>query len=194
MLNLAHIFVLLNRVGEALGLAEKILREAGELDDETLRLRAIAITSIAMARRRSPASAVVVALSVMEMLRGSRGGGDVQLASTFEPPQQLPQSENFLSFFEDRALEFHWVLASDLDDAGRRLDAMRETFADTDSRLVHVRLVALEGLFALAREDFGLAMSLLEQAAKRLASSAFACPLCRSARPRDAGDPACRSS
>ena len=168
-LNLAHILVLLNRVGQALTLADEVRCDAEQLCDRGLELRAAAIGTLALARRRSPASAVAVALSVKEMIRGRRSGGDEeQISLKLRPPPPVPQSESFLAFFEDRALEFHWALALDPDEARERLNAIRQTFANTDSRLVQARLVVLEGLLALVSDDFRVAASLFEQAEERL--------------------------
>ena len=169
MLNLGHVLVLLNRVGDALALADEARRNAEELCDPGLALRAAAIGSLALARRRSPATAVAVALSVREMIRGRRPGGDeAQPPSISKPPPSLLQNENFLAFFEDRALEFHWALAADSDDARCRLEAIRDTFAGTESRLITARLVVLEGLLALACGDLRVAASYFERAERRL--------------------------
>lgn len=168
-LNLAHILVLLNRVGDALTLVDEVRRGAEMLSDRALELRATAIRALALARRRSSASAVAVALSVREMVRGRRAGADeAQFPLALRPPPPVPQSENFLAFFEDRTIEFHWALGIDPDDARRRLDSIRQTFAGTDSRLVQARLIVLEGLLALARNDFHVAASLFDQARERL--------------------------
>jgi CHAT domain-containing protein/tetratricopeptide (TPR) repeat protein len=167
-LNLAHALVPLNRVGEALSLAARVHAYAEEAGDQSLALRAAALINVALARRRSPASAVSVALSVKEMVRNRRVRQDPtqsSSASAVFPP--APQSDNFLAFFEDRALEFQWMLRVDPDDAEKRLDEMQQTFRNGDSRLIEARLHALQGFLAFVRDEFDAALGCFKLAAER---------------------------
>ena len=170
-LNLAHALVPLNRIGEALQLASQVDRYAEDVRDQNLALRTAAIINVALARRRSPAEATLVALSVKEMVLSRRKQrGLMQPASAPVPLPQAPQSDNFLAFFEDRVLEFQWVLGTDPDDAEKRLDEIQQTFRGSDSHLIGSRLAALEGLLAFVRDDFGQALSCFEAAAERFRS------------------------
>jgi tetratricopeptide (TPR) repeat protein len=157
-LNLAHIFILLNRIGDALRLVEEARQAAMQLHDHGLGLRAIAIASLAFARRRSPAAAVSIALSVTEMVR-ARSTQSGETKHSMPPLPILPQADNFLQFFEDRALEFQWALGTDPDEAEWRLKAIREAFSQTDSRLIRARVPMLEGLLHFARENFDAALT-----------------------------------
>lgn len=170
-LNLAHALVPLNRVGEALTLASQVHAYAEEVHDQSLALRAAAIINVALARRRSPASAVSLALSVKEMVRNRNKKRDpARSYSTREQLLPAPQSDNFLAFFEDRALEFQWALATAPDHAEERLVEIRQTFRNTDSRLIQARLHVLEGLLAFVRDDFDHAISSFRVAAERFSS------------------------
>jgi tetratricopeptide (TPR) repeat protein len=166
-LNLAHVLVLQNRVGDALRLVDEARTCAAAIGDTGLLLRAEAIASVALARRRSSAAAVSVAASVREMLQGRRT--EVVAPSPPPPPPPIPQSADFLAFFEDRALEFEWALGSDLAYAENCLRGIRDTFQHTDSALIAARVLALEGLFAFARHDDGSAADTFARAATALA-------------------------
>lgn len=166
MLNLAHTFVLLNRVGDALNLVQEARHSIGVQGDLRFELRADAITSLALARRRSSTSAISIALSVMEMYRPRRSMKAEQLQTDLPPSfPSLPQDNDFLSFFEDRALEFEWVLGVDVDDAAHRLSDIQQTFSHTDSHLIQVRIRVLQALLDLVGKRYDTAMMNFERAA-----------------------------
>lgn len=84
-------------------------------------------------------------------------------------PLELPQSDNYLAFFEERALGFHWLL-------GRRefgacadyLAHLQKVFAFTDSHLIKLRLLVLSGLLAYYQLEFAQAEQLLMSAKAEL--------------------------
>jgi hypothetical protein len=84
------------------------------------------------------------------------------------PP--VPLTASFLTSFEDRALEFQWVLGTDVEAAADRLTSIRKVFLQTDSRLIQARIPVLEGHLALARDDFENAAAAFDAAATGLAS------------------------
>jgi tetratricopeptide (TPR) repeat protein len=170
-LNLAHVLILLNRVGDALHLVEQARAGAALLGEPGLQLRAESIATLALARRRSPAAAASVSLSVREMIRARRPRDDDDGRSPQAPRlPPVPLTASFLTSFEDRALEFQWALGTDIEDAADQLDGIRKTFLHTDSRLIHARMSALEALLAFERDDFALAAGCFDTAAGRLTS------------------------
>lgn len=170
-LNLAHVLILVNRVSEAIRLIQPALAFATSHQDERLFLRATMLTTVARGRRHSRVAALSSALSVTEMLRPTR---HLEQRSDGPPPQPPPtcrQSADFLSFFEDRSLEVHWALGvGDVTEAQRRLATMEAVFRSSDSRLIHARLAALEGLVAFHREAFGTAVAEFDRAQPLLAA------------------------
>ncbi|MER9223799.1 CHAT domain-containing protein [Mesorhizobium sp. M0644] len=179
-LNLAHALVLFNRVGEALWLAEKAGARAAMLGDRGLEMRAATVASLALARRRSPVMAASLALSVKDMVQGRQSrGSDIRRPARSPVLLPVSQADNFLSFFEDRALEFQWVLASDPEDAKARLGLMKDTFSSTDSRLIHIQLGVLDGYLALVHRDFAAAESYFGRAAERLSALSLKPELCQ---------------
>jgi CHAT domain-containing protein len=163
--NLAHILILLNRVADALRLVDDARHWAMQLGDESLASRCVSIAFLAVARRRSPAAAVSVALSVTAMMRGRRSTSSDHTGSEIPKLPPLPQSDAFLDLFEDRALEFQWALgAGDLSGARARLAALHDAFGNSESRLIRARLLALSGLFAQLADDPATADTLFSKA------------------------------
>jgi tetratricopeptide (TPR) repeat protein len=167
-LNLAHVFVLLNRVGEALRLVQEAADSAAALADHSLDLRAAAIGSLALARRYSPVAAVSIALSVKEMIGGQRLRVEGTQPAALPPAPTIAQSDNFLALFEDRSIEFQWALAAEPAAAQERFHAIRDVFCDADSRLIQARLPMLEALFEFGRGNYAAADSKFASAAEQL--------------------------
>ncbi len=70
-------------------------------------------------------------------------------------PLDLPQSDNYLAFFEDRVLGFHWHLGRrDFAACENLLTQITAAFSKSDSALIHARLRTMSGLVAYYRERF----------------------------------------
>ncbi len=169
VLNLAHVLVLLNRVGDALRLVEEVRGDVELLADPGLRLRTRSVASLAVARRRSSVAAASVALSVREMIR-ARQRRSAGHQPSVDPPPIAPLTASFLTSFEDRALQFQWTVGTAIDEAADRLDSIRKIFLHTDSRLIRARMPVLDAHLAEARGDFEAAAAALEAGVAELAS------------------------
>jgi CHAT domain-containing protein len=170
-LNRAHVLILLNRVRDALDHISEAERAASALCDNAALARARFLRAVGNARRRSLADATSLELSLTETLEGRRGGAAAP--AWLAEPGEVPQSANFLTLFEDRALQLQWLIAQ------RRLDAAQamldelcrpQVFGATPSRLVRARLAALQGLLAYYRGAPQEAARLLGPAADELAA------------------------
>jgi CHAT domain-containing protein/tetratricopeptide (TPR) repeat protein len=148
-LNLAHVLVLLNRVGEAIARVDEARDIARSLDDRALERRCDLVAQVATARRSSGQEAMAVTLSVREMAEGrSLRRGGVGAAR----PRHLAlglESADHLAHFEECALAYQWQLGSDAAEAARELADLETVFAQSESRLIRARLPALAGLLAM---------------------------------------------
>jgi CHAT domain-containing protein len=169
-LNLAHLLILLNRIRDALGHIAEAEQDARVLDDRQALARAGFLRSIADARRRSISEGVSLELSVTEMLRRGRSTAAPQADAGGELID-VPQSSNFLSLFEDRALQVQWLIAQGhLAEARSLLSDLgsAQLFGSTQSRLIRTRLDVLRGLLAYYRQEPRIAMGLFASAARQL--------------------------
>lgn len=145
MLNLAHILILVNQTRAA----ENCLRTAQQLGDASTAGRAAFLLEVARARGHSLADSVPIAPSVLEMWEIEDSPLTAPHAPEQTNPLDLPQPDNYLAFFEDRALGFYWYLGRrDWESAAAILRQMREIFVDADSDLVHLRLHVMDGVLA----------------------------------------------
>lgn len=145
-INLANVLVVLNQTH----LAEEILREAEDqftIDSEVLRARIVATKGLARARAISSGDGVPIAPSVTEMwyeARHNDKSAAVEIAFNF---LEMAQSDNFLTFFEERALGFQQTLGwRKLTDAQKILKWLQEVFEVSDSALIQNRLLVLEAM------------------------------------------------
>jgi CHAT domain-containing protein len=162
-LNLAHISVYLNQTSAAKDLLSATQRRAEKLGDEAFRARVALLLQVVEARGHSLADGVPLATSVFEMWKGSENAaaGPVRIYQRDLP--QVPQSANYLAFFEDRALGFHWQIGrGDFVAAANLLADLQEVFKDTDSILIRNRLKALNCLLAYYQGDYSNAERELE--------------------------------
>lgn len=168
--NLAHALIYLNQTAEARRTLEDVSARARAKGDKSTAARADALLSVAQARGASLADTVAVAPTVTEHWGFSVNGlaADAPPAAA-EHSLDLPQSDNFLALYEDRALEFFWML-------GRRgpkaaapfLAGMGESFQYSDSLLIRERLRVLDAVLAYYEEDYRRAETLLGRAYESL--------------------------
>ncbi len=146
-LNLAQVMILLNQVGEAKKILIKIKINAKKTGDQTTRRRAIFLIRLAYKRSHSLIDGPFLSPTVMEMQKGKKTHSSGKYVKDIDP-FELPQSSNYLAFFEERALGFYWRLARDIAETENYLAGLIETFKDTDSQLILVRLKLMCGLLA----------------------------------------------
>jgi len=161
--NLAHVLIYFNQTGEARKMLEGAAAQARAMGDQATAARASALLLVAHARGASLADAVSIAPTITEHW----GFTDAHAAEDFAPmsdesPLELPPSDNYLAFFEDRILGFHWLLArGDVGAAARFLAGMKESFQDSDSLLIRERLRVLDSIQAYYQGDYRQAEILL---------------------------------
>lgn len=163
-LNLAHILILLNQTSVARELLVGVKAKSSELNDTTSVVRATFLLNVANARGHSLADGVSIAPSVSEMWGRVADTPPANDDGDQESPLDLPQSANYLAFFEDRALGFHWYLGRwGLDTAADILSKMKRVFESTDSALIHLRLRIMTGILAYYQNELRSAESALNE-------------------------------
>lgn len=187
-LNLAHVLIFLNQTLDArrrLLLAHEVAQGSGDL---ALVARAEWLLQLASARAQSLADGVPIARSVTEQwghgAPGRQNSLGAQLPMTDDAPPEsrvdhafahtvnpleLPPSDNYLAYFEECALGFHWLLG--LRDFGACADYLAELkliFSHSDSGLIKLRLRVLSGMLAYYGDDFEQAEELLSDARTEL--------------------------
>ncbi len=161
-LNLSHALVFLNNTSVARDLLCVAMNQAEALNETAIAARAAFLISLAQARGASLGDDVLIAPSVSAM-RGRKSNLKPQGASS-QPLTEIPQSDNFLTFFEDRALGFQWQLGTrNLSLAAQLCAQLRQVFGRSDSRLIAVRLQTLEGMMAYYQNEIKKAERLLRQ-------------------------------
>jgi CHAT domain-containing protein/tetratricopeptide (TPR) repeat protein len=157
-LNLAQVLILVNQNQLADDHLLNVAADIEQLDDPHLQARLVLLQRLAQARSQSlvPGST----LSVSDLLNPepppSSPNSDDSLtsdSSSSSAPISTPdltftrtQSPNYLTFFEDRVLEFQWYLSqSNLKAAAQLLTHIQEVFSSTDSKLIALKIKALLG-------------------------------------------------
>ncbi|HEV2842600.1 MAG TPA: CHAT domain-containing protein [Chthoniobacterales bacterium] len=146
-LNLAQIFIFLNRTTDARTMLLGLLETADKFGADSIGIRAAHLIVVAGARSGAR-EGVRDAQAVIEMWDGeqARPCDDLEHAHRL---LDLPQAGNFLEFFEDRALSFHSLLdTGDFATGHQWLEEMREVFNSTDSALIQIRLRVLQAIDA----------------------------------------------
>ncbi len=167
-LNIVHVLILLNQTQAAQTILAVVLERAQSLASYTIIARSIYLSHVAQARIRSFGDADALPQSVFTMVEPS--AQETQPAThIIVPPPELEQSANYLAFFEDRVLQFHWYTEDDeLALAENFLENLYNTFKVTDSALIHLRLDILGGMLCYYQGKIARANTLLEEAALRL--------------------------
>jgi len=148
-LNLAQVLIVLNQNQLAEEHLVSITVDLEQLDDPHLNAQLLLLKHLAQARSQSLVAGS--ALSVSDLLHpepllpdvsSNHDGNDITSIIFIRT-----QSPNYLTFFEDRVLEFQWYLSRfDLNAAAEILAHIQEVFASTDSKLISVKLKALQGI------------------------------------------------
>ncbi len=161
-LNLAHVLIYLNQTSRARELLVQAIAAAPALGDDSLVVRAEYLLAIGASRAQSMAEGVRITPSIFEHW-GQHSAGPSHAGAQWKNPFELPVGENYLALFEDRALGFHWHLASlDWERARAYLGELRAAFGETDSQLISLRLEMLEATLDYYRGEFVAAAARLE--------------------------------
>lgn len=193
-LNLVQVLIYVNQTGYAEEILAHVEEKGRRIGNSRVMAQAAFLRQLAQARDDPHASLVPPAPSVGTIWGAPKPvpaspPGDTELPS-------IPQAANFLAFFNDRALRFHWHISSyevsmtanvrALEEGARReaakartaadraLEAATEALADlskfgsTDSLLIHIRLQVMEGILAYHRHNFVLAEEKLSAASSIL--------------------------
>lgn len=177
--NLVHVEILLNQTLEARRHLQEVQATAHANGDFGSVARAEWLLQLASARAQSLADGVPIAQTVTEQWDrrnqqdptaedqpGSPLGRSLDESVN---PFDLPPPDNYLAFFEERALGFHWLLGRrDFSAGAVCLAQLQATFAATDSFLIKLRLEVLSGLLAYYQLDFEQAEHFLMRAQPEL--------------------------
>ena len=163
-LNLAHVLIYLNQTSAARDILLATQAQAEALNDQANIIRAGFLRQVAQARGHSLAGAVPIAPSVSEAWGVVNDAVPESQAGELVDPFALPQSDNYLAFFEDRALGFHWLLGRrDFAGAEAYLDELKQVFAASDSILIQMRLHLMTGVLAYYQGDWHQAALLFQE-------------------------------
>ncbi len=140
-LNLAHILILLNQTNAAHDYLKKTQVKASNIGDTPSAARAQLLLQLCHARSRG----VSPVASVWDMRkRPEPKGGTIEIQGNLDVSSQ---SANYLAWFEDRRLAFHWYLSElNLKKANKLLQHIKKIF-NTDSDLIKIQIRILEGIF-----------------------------------------------
>lgn len=182
-LNLAQVLIFLNQTLDARRQLQHAREHAQKSGDLPTVARAEWLLALATARSQSLADGVPIADTVTEQWRPGKKkqppleaerhvSGDAPEAHVFAAginPFDLPQSDNYLAFFEERALGFYWLLGRrDFSACAAYLTQLQQIFAPTDSLLIKLRLRLLSGLLSYYQDDFPQAEKTLTMAQPEL--------------------------
>lgn len=163
-LNLADALTFLNNVAVAQEIVLSVKAQAAELGDDYVTARATRQLAVAEERSSSFVGTTAVASSDSTFKTSPSASA---VAETFP---EIPQSENYLSLFEDRTLDFYWQLGQlNLPMASVVVDHLRDAFGKSDSKLILLRLKILEGTLAYYNGDLERAERLLGESLPVLA-------------------------
>ena len=143
-LDLAGVLIFLNQISQAKQYIAQVQSVLQYSDNSDLLNRAHLWSLLADARRR-PIDPMPISL-----IRQSQETALMEQDNT--KPKWLfsdKQSANYLKFFEDRALDFQWLLnQANYAKAALVLDHIKDVFHVSDSKLIQTRIKVLEGMLA----------------------------------------------
>jgi tetratricopeptide (TPR) repeat protein len=190
-LNLAHTLIFLNETLDARHHLQRAREYAQRSNDAAAVARAEWLLQLASTRSQSLADGVPIAQTVTEQQRSRKKRDQQKMSEATQPaiddappeerlaqafadgvnPLLLPESDNYLAFFEERALGFNWLLGRrDFGACAVYLTHLQKIFANTDSMLIKLRLRVLSGLLAYYKDDFVQAEEVLRAAQPELRS------------------------
>jgi tetratricopeptide (TPR) repeat protein len=162
ILNLSNALIFLNNTSVARELLLLAKSQAETINEPAVAARAALLIALSQARGASLGADVSIAPSVSAM-RGRKRDPRPASASS-EPLSEIPQSDNFLTFFEDRLLDFHWQLGQQQLNLATRLGAqLKKVFGRSDSRLISLRLQIIEAMLAYYQGELKKAEALFSQ-------------------------------
>ncbi len=171
-LNLAHVLILLNQTSFARAILTDAQTQALSADEPELLRRVTLLLRIANARGQSLVVGTPFAQSVSEMRRSQQEQTPDETDDEDEQLSFTTQSANYLTFFEERVLEFHWQLSRfNLVAAGNLLSQIQEAFQLSDSDLIRIKIKILEGILAYYRSIENQERSLINPDGIRWAAS-----------------------
>ncbi len=163
-LNLADALTFLNNVSVAQQLVLSVKAQAADLGDDYVIARAT--RQLAISEERSSSFVGTTAVAPADFTLKTSPGASVA-AETFP---EIPQSENYLSLFEDRTLDFYWQLGQlNLPLAAMIVDHLLDAFGKSDSKIIQLRLKVIEGTLAYYIGDLERAERLLGEGLPALA-------------------------
>src|ERR1700741_473418 len=156
MLNLSHALIFLNNTGVAEQILHFVVMQSGKLSEPDMKTRAE--RQLALAKERSASFVGATPVTPFHSVRQTPRPP----AESVDAFPEIPQSENFLSLFGDRTLDFYWQLSNrNLDKAEMIAQHLRESFGTSDSTIVLVRLRVLEGTLSYYQGNLEHAEQLL---------------------------------
>jgi tetratricopeptide (TPR) repeat protein len=161
-LNLAHVLILLNQTSTAEQHLIDVHNDVLASGNTALASRMNLLLHLSRARHHS--LAMDSPASVTEMLHPKSEGLSID-EERRETVERSPQSSNYLTWFENRALELRFYLNNlHLKAATDLLHQIQEVFQFTDSSLIKVQIQVLEGTLAYYQQKFQQARTILEKA------------------------------
>ena len=146
-LNLAGALILLNQNQLAIDHLLSIAGDVEHLGDPHLNARLVLLNRLACDRSQSLVAGST--LSVSDLLQTSVLPEPEPVETDEDFTFTRTHSPNYLTFFEDRVLEFQWYLSrSDLQAAAQMLAHIQSVFASTDSELIRTKIKALQGMLS----------------------------------------------
>lgn len=144
-LNLAHVLILLNQTRTAQQYLIEAEVDALAIEETGLAAQARLLLQLAKARGQSLATGCPVGISLSGMRQESLMKPTVQEPTVKQ--LEIPQSSNYLTWFESRSLMFQWQLSRfNLDHAEQLLVLIQRAFQHTDSSLIQSRIRVLEAM------------------------------------------------
>jgi CHAT domain len=157
VLNLIHVQTYLNQTGAAKAALNQAKARAAGFGDEPALRRVALLEQLVDARNRPRAGGVAIAPTVTEM-RGEARTPKVRRQAAPVRYLEGEESSSYLSGFEDYALNFQMQLGLGFKKSpAGQLALIKEIFQTTDSKLIRLRIVMLEGLLDYYHGDVGLA-------------------------------------
>lgn len=147
--NLAKVLIVLNQNQLAEEYLIAIKADVEKEKDSHLSARLTLLSKLTQARSQSLVAGSTLSVTDLLSTSAEEGSSADKRVSHEEFDLICSQASNYLTFFEDRVLEFQWYLSqSDLSKASHMLTRIQATFEYTDSELIHTKIKTLHGILA----------------------------------------------